>query len=477
MENIHNLQAVVTTPYHYNTNSRDVSYRAPTGDASLQKLALGKNLNSTSLLLFVVGSLSTLDFTLIGRVTTAEVIVFIFSTYYFLAGTSFPKSRSYRRVFLIFVAIAAATIASDVLNETPILLSARAVAKPAFTAISTFFFVSVMSKDLTKIASFAYGAVLAGVVKYLRPSTFEDVTSISFNNYESVVFRIAPLIVAITVAVALFVYRRSRLMSAASFASGAATLVYFGAARSTIAIMVITSTLILARSIQGKSGYGRPTISATKVASVLAVLFFAIVGSYTAYVFAAPRGYLGNLQKEKFALQTNSQSATSPLSIILSSRPATYAAFLGVYDRPIIGFGSWRHDKTEKYVLQALNNPLVDPETARAIRNKSQLGFPVGAGHSVIMQSWVENGLVPAIGWTAILVITVSVLLHSYLAEVPVTPLLIYLSLSMTWVLCFSPAGTGLRIYTGILLAYYIVGMNNRRIALTSFKVAQPKVI
>ena len=66
-------------------------------------------------------------------------------------------------------------------------------------------------------------------------------------------------------------------------------------------------------------------------------------------------------QQEKMLMQSRNVFGASPIGLLLSGRTQVYAAVLGVMDRPIFGFGSWRHDLTSAYVVEALAEVGTDP--------------------------------------------------------------------------------------------------------------------
>ena len=158
--------------------------------------------------------------------------------------------------------------------------------------------------------------------------------------------------------------------------------------------------------------------------------------------------------------QSETIFGASPLGLILAGRPQFYGAVLGVMDRPIFGFGSWRHELTSPYVFEAISTVGTDPELIDRI---TRSGGAAGAGHSVVMQAWVENGFIPAFALFASMVIVLKVGLFSIRYENRMTPYFIYTIISFSWAFLFSPPGMGLRFFIGLFMAFYVVFMDRRR--------------
>ena len=415
-----------------------------------------------SLLLFLVGATCRLDFALVGRTTVGEMIAFSSVPILLLMQGRVPRNAHLTKVFAVLVMIMVATYLADLLNKIPTWWSLRAVARPVFMAGWVLFFVLVIRKNLNAVKYFIYGAVLAGVINFFRPSSFEVEGADNILNYTGVVFRISPLIYSVTFASVLFVYPRSRILSAFIVLFAGLTNVAFGGARSGfIAYFTIFCIILLVAFFRSQQRRRRVVITAQKPLGLACVAGLALTLVYAAYIFAAPRGYLGHEQFVKFETQRNTAFGITPWGFILGGRTQVYAAILGVVDRPILGFGSWNHAATYPYVVEAVASVGTDPKVLDLLLAGNVK--MIGAGHSILFQTWVENGVVPALGYLLLYWFSCRVFLFAIRYETRLTPILIMWWVFYSWAFLFSPPGLMFRMHYGLILAIYIVYMDRQR--------------
>jgi hypothetical protein len=202
----------------------------------------------------------------------------------------------------------------------------------------------------------------------------------------------------------------------------------------------------------------RAAISNRKWKAIAATGFAGLILIYYAYTYAAPRGMLGELQRSKYVNQTTSIYGDSPLGLIVTGRAEAYGAILGIAERPLFGFGSWRHDLTQPYLFKAIR--LVGrggPDPSETSGGKVR-----GAGHSVLLQAWVENGIFPAFALIAVLVLILRVAWFNARYDTIYTPYFIVATISFSWGFLFSPPGLGLRVTIGLFMAFYTVFMDTK---------------
>lgn len=413
-----------------------------------------------SLLMFVIGATSAIDYSLVGRVTVAETIAFAFIPYFWLFSGGVPINSHFKKAVgllsLLFIGIAI----GDFINQTPFLFSARALARPVFMLGFLLFFIPVLMRDPLSLVYMVYGRVLTGIINYFRPSQFESAGAADASSYVGIVFRLEPLIGAFAVALAVYSYPRSRVLASAAFLSGGLAVALVGGARSSILVWALAAVLIFLIKIFKTRQSRRIDLTKTRLISLIAVVAAALSAVYIGYIWAAPRGYLGNDQRQKMIEQQNTVFGASPVGLVLGGRPQVYGAILGILDRPLIGFGSWRHDLTSYYVIDAIASVGTDPE----IINRLNQGVTVGgAGHSVLFQAWVENGVLPAVAYLCIYAIMLRVLLFNIRYDNRLTPYFVATGVAFSWSFLFSPPGLGLRFSVGLFLAFYVVYMDRRK--------------
>lgn len=415
--------------------------------------------SAISLLMFVIGATSSLDYSLIGRVTVAETIAFASIPYFWLIGHRSYVNGNFKKCIGFLALIFFGVVIGDFINQTPTLFSARALARPVFILGFFLFFIPVLVRDPLSLVFMIYGRIVSGIINFYRPSEFQGDNAADAASYAGVVFRLEPLIGAVVVAFAIFIYPRSRIAAALSFFGGGVAVVIVGGARSSLLVWVLSATILIMISLLKSRRSRRIELTKRRLIGLGLVGLLALSAVYAFYLWAAPRGMLGEAQQQKMIDQQRTVFGTSPLGFILSGRPQVYGAILGILDRPIIGFGSWRHDLTSSYVVEAIASVGTDP---RVIDRLNQ-GGATGAGHSVLFQSWVENGILTAIGYIAAFVILLKVFLFNIKNENRLTPYFVFIVIGFSWNFFFSPPGIWLRFIVGLFFAFYVVFADRRR--------------
>lgn len=410
--------------------------------------------------MFVIGATSTIDYSLIGRVTVAETIAFAFVPYFWLFSSGVPINGNFKKAIALLILMFVGVVVGDFINKTPFLFSARAFARPVFMLGFLLFFIPVLMRDPLSLVYMVYGRIITGVVNYFRPSEFEAEGAADAASYAGVVFRVEPLIAAFAVAFAVFIYPRSRILAVLSFFGGGAMVVAVGGARSGILIWVAAGAIILAIKFFKSQRSRRISITKGRLFGLATVLTLALTAVYFFYIWAAPQGILGDEQRRKIVDQQNTVFGTSPLGFVLSGRPQVYGAILGILDRPIFGFGSWRHDLTSIYVLEGIASVGTDPKVMDQLNRGGTLA---GAGHSVLFQGWIENGFLPALVYILIFIIMLRVFLFNIRYENRLTPYFVISMIGFSWGFFFSPPGLGLRFSVGLFLAFYVVFMDKKK--------------
>jgi hypothetical protein len=410
--------------------------------------------------MFVIGATSSIDYSLIGRVTVAETIAFLFVPYFWLTNHRSYVNLNFKKSIWLLALMFFGVIVADFINQNHFLFSARAFARPVFMLGFLLFFIPVLVRDPLSLVYLVYGRVLTSMVNYYRPSQFEQEGAADASSYAGVVFRLEPLIGAIAIAFAVYIYPRNRLLAALSFLGGGATVILVGGARSGILIWACAAVMIFAIKWLKSGTSRRITLTRTSIVGLGMVGVIVLSTMYFLYIWAAPRGYLGEVQESKMMEQQQTVFGATPLGFLVAGRPQVYGAVLGILDRPILGFGSWRHDLTSIYVVEAIASVGTNPKLMDQLSAGGSAG---GAGHSVLFQGWVENGVVPAVSYIGIFIIIMRVFLFNIKYENRLTPYFIITIVGFTWAFLFSPPGLGLRFSIGLYLAFYVVFMDKQK--------------
>lgn len=411
--------------------------------------------------MFVIGATSSLDYSLIGRVTVAETLAFAFIPYFWLTSHRSYINANFKKSVALLALMFLGVVVGDFINQTPFLFSARVFARPIFMLGFVLFFVPVLVRDPLSLVYMVYGRVIAGAINYYRPSEFEGLNAADAASYAGVVFRVQPMITAVALAGAVFIYPRSRILAALSFLAAGAAVVMVGGARSSILVWVVAAAFLIILKLLKSNRSRRIRITKARLLAMGSVVGVVLASTYFLYIWAAPRGYLGEVQEQKMITQQETTFGASPLGFILAGRPQVYGAILGIMDRPLLGFGSWRHDLTSIYSIEAMASVGTNPRLMDVMRQTG--GNIGGAGHSVVFQAWVENGVVPAIAYFLIFSIVLKVLIFNIKYENRLAPYFIFTITSFSWSFFFSPPSISVRFSIGLLLAFYVVFLDRKR--------------
>lgn len=406
-----------------------------------------------SILVFCVGALSQFDVTLIARVPLGELLAFG-SIPFLLSGGRFGKiAHRLAPIILVLMIWSLGIVLSDVLNQFIFERFIRGFMKPLFCALWMLFFTGVILRDFRVLVFYPIGQVLAYVQNYLAPRAFSEEYMLA-GGYETAAYGLLPIISGACLAFAILMYRKSRLLAASTFLVNAAALIAIGAPRSSAALAVLNAGVIF--YIWCTRSESRRSFNLTK----MRILIFTILGSlvllsiYYSYIFAAGAGLLGELQYSKLVQQQKTIFGTSPLGLILGGRTYVFAAILGIIDQPIIGHGSWTGFLMSNYYYEAVS--LVGTNAADVQRLNISGGGGL-AGHSILFQGWLENGLLCAIALCVIMYWMVREFLLLIQRDNRITPWVVVLISSFAWSFFFSPFSVGTRIAIGLFLAFHVL--------------------
>ena len=149
-------------------------------------------------------------------------------------------------------------------------------------------------------------------------------------------------------------------------------------------------------------------------------------------------------------------SQNSELGVLLGGRGEIYSSYMAIVDAPILGHGSWAENCDYIYAIydqKILFNPNV----------KFDLSNCLIKSHSVILGSWVNSGIFGFMFWFYIIIILFKKLIIKVQTNNVSLTLLIYLAISLSWDIIFSPYG-GTRMVYAPLCIVIILMQNNEKI-------------
>jgi hypothetical protein len=403
--------------------------------------------------LFVCGAFALTDLPLPMRVSVGEILAFIVTAILWIKH--WPKLPQRRLTLFVGVIglFVSGVILSDSVNGTPLVYHFRGISKPIFVALHAAFFIAVLERGPSSIRWYFYGRVLSAAMNYLFPGAYTS-ELLTGSSYSAIAFGIAPLISVSGVALAIWLYRRSRTYAAVVLALSGMGLIAVGAPRNS-ALTLLLIGLVTIMFFRDEATVRRRGVRTVMLLSLVSGL--ALWGFYRLYVFTASREALNELQTERYELQARQYSREESLIALLAAgRTEVYAAILAISDEPILGYGSWAGSEMTEYFYKAIVS--ISPDT-QTVSERTEAGTRGVAGHSIFFTGWMENGILAAMGLVGLLLMTARVAWKGLLEDSPDLLIIIIVSMTLAWDWFFSPFSVTDRIYFGLIGCYYVSGV------------------
>lgn len=252
--------------------------------------------------------------------------------------------------------------------------------------------------------------------------------------------------VSLAVSLCVLVMTHNKMMQRAAIIPISVLLIlgafnmYMGS-RAAAGMLFLTAMYLVAQIIFGKKGDKVTPPTYTRLA------FLAIVGAGAAwlvlelYSYAALEGMLGDDAKEKYLGQVSMGAG-----ILLGGRHEVLVSLQAIADSPILGHGSWAEDRKYIDLLMAMTRS--EGQEIEA----SYFGALIPT-HSYLTGAWVEAGMLGGLFWIFIMFQLVKVLGNLFQIRDPMSPLVVFVCLTLMWDILFSPFGADRR----VVVAYEIV--------------------
>ena len=402
---------------------------APRGSPSGLRHAGGSGSGKgLALAAFITPTLIWMEFSVVGRIFVPELILigllpFLLMTRGRLLADPLP------RTFLMLAALwLASQVLTDLIRETDFRDYSRGQAKIVFTAANFCALYMLLYGSRRRLVLFALGLAIGGYLSFhLNPSIYSEAHPWKFG--------IGPPAALLAALIPLWPpIRRVPFLPALPLLAVSAYSMAVGF-RSMAGIALLASLYMLAQQIAGRR---RRTPVAFPLGRTL--LFAAAVTALTPAVLAlyeqaVARGYMSER-----ALQTYERQASGSFGVLLGGRSEIYTAARAVMDSPIIGHGSWAKDAG--HAARFLELRLLGYD----LRPLSRLGSDLIPTHSHLMGGWVEAGILGAVFWLWVLLLTFRVLSSLYLVREPLGPLIAFVGFVILWDVVFSPFGAERRL-------------------------------
>lgn len=376
---------------------------------------------------FLLPALMFLEVDAGGRLFVPEIMLacmlpWLLATRGHLLAEDLPK-----RVLLLGLLWLLAQIITDQIRGTPFADWSRGWAKITFMMLDFASVYLFLAGRRWRYFLFALGVAVGQIVGYLfDPDIYARFLPWKFG-YGS----------AVTLLVILFASMfPARLVAAVAMLIMGIVNFHMGF-RSLGSVCLIGGWLLLI--VQQASSFG--VSSAVKI-GVLSGL--AILATINFYDFGASHDYFGEAERQKYLMQSSGE-----MGVLLGGRSEILASGQAVKDSPIIGHGSWAKDPKYAEIME---------------EDLAQLGYEVLGRedsdliptHSYLMGAWVEAGIMGAVFWVYVLLLTGRALFASYGSNSFLLPLILFEALKFLWDIPFSPFGAQARLYAAYDLSLMI---------------------
>jgi hypothetical protein len=415
-------------------------------------------------LCFLIPLALPLQVTLIGRLYLSEIVLLILLPVLIARrGHILRESRPFA-IILLGVVWLAALVLTDVVRGTAFVDYSRGWAKVCFTILNFVAIFMLVNHHIHRIGlAFLGWGIGVGVVALTNPE-LEDVVW-KFGGGDSVVFTVLSFI-----AIAGINFKWSRNIALVTFA-----------------IIAVLSVGPDARNLGGRAliafvlcfvqPYVRPQfVTIRKFAKSLAVIAVVVlVTSYSVlslYGLLASKGFLSEEATSKYEMQRLTD--LGPYGLVLGGRPEALIAVQAILDRPILGHGSWARSYYyyAKYLELAqlgFDISQFNLDDTDALWEQKE-GEPFIPSHSILFNTWVEGGIAAGMLWIYVLFLTLYAIVVTIHGRSPISPLIFYVLLLLTWNIFFSPFGAERRLECGMMITLVLVVLRN--FAQTSFAAA-----
>lgn len=400
--------------------------------------------------IILVFSTSKFDLPVAIRLPFSEVLAFGSLPFLIRSVDFSPFIPRLKIIIFVILLWVFGSIISDFVNANYFQRAIRGVSKPIFVYLWTLFFIIILYKDYRLLLFGVFGTIVAGIQNYILPQSF-TAESIAEGGYAAAVYGLTPIVSSSMITCAVWLYIKNRLYSAIICFLMAVFLVIIEAPRSSAATSLVNGSIIgYLWWIYFKRRVFQLNLSRLAIFVVLGTMILFLI--YQLYVVLAKNGTLGEFYQQKLESQSSTIFGDSPIGLLLGGRPQFFGALVALMDYPIFGSGSWTAWLMTDYFYDAMTMVGSDDSMVEAIKR----GATAGVGHSIILQIWLENGLLALIAMICTLWISIKVFLKTIQHDTWLTPIIIINFTWFFWAFLFSPFDTNARLVIGMFFALYV---------------------
>lgn len=385
-----------------------------------------RSLSGPAIFMATYGVLWAISVELGVRIYAAEILA-ILCFLGLMGRAQFFKHAVVFKISVIYLMWVMAIVLSDLVNQTSIFDTLRAVSAPILGGLGFLVAYWAINESPGSALFFLIGISLAKAIlgDPLYAEKFSDY-GFSFQaiasdaNYFKVRFEpfVTPAVLFLSVILAVrgLIYSVLLLLGVA--------IAYFALdVRASGLGMLCAASVCLSIELKVRLLSFRGLI----IAGLLALLLY---GSFLAYVeYRLESGVYGH-----GALQVSSLSNPyNPFELLLFGRSEWYAMPQAIYERPVFGWGSWARD--EDGVFAEIRYSSIG-QSGLSASVEGEAYIPM---HSLIGSAWVWNGALAGGAMLWLLFIILSLITRLDSVSMPFIPVIVYFSIQLVWHFFFSP--------------------------------------
>jgi hypothetical protein len=374
-----------------------------------------------------------------GQLPYTEVIFLLFFPLLVLTQGRRLLDKEYRTAYLLLGLWALSQTLTDIFVETSTASRIRGLARVVFFALDLASISVIIGTSLRRTKIFLLGMIL-NLIYVAYTSNLDMATAWKM--------ALAP---AASMAVFLFAspyYVKRKYAWVLLPAIGLAIVNLHYVVRG--AMMIDLAVAVLLLPIFPKAATDRHSVTrgrAGRVTLLIVLSLAAVWGSQQILKTAVNAGLFSESDQQKYEQQSQGK-----LGILFGGRPEGLVAARAIMDSPILGHGSYAVDYKYYELLQEYRYRFGYAE-GDEVDDVEDPGIPT---HSHLTMSWVEGGFLASFFWFYMLLLIARGVIR--LTETPhqLGPLYLYLLISLTWDILFSPFGQTRRMYEAFLIVVMI---------------------
>ena len=385
-----------------------------------------------NVMLFLLPATTTLRINIVGQLMAADILVVVLLFTLLARGSITLRQPLLRSILIFYILWVCSMIISDVWNVSPIINLAKGWAMVGLFGVYLIVIFTLADGHRDRLLAAMLGIAVAGILNAFtdnaRGAFFDVQWKFGVGNAMTILFaallmlkgfgrRKAGFLIVLTAPVHLFLGARSVFLRV--FLAGALTL------------------------------FSQRVTSARNRTIAITLFIFILVGGLslgeTIYDQVIRTGVFGEEMLAKHLRQTESGN-----SILLGGRSESIVSLQAIKDSPILGHGSWAKGPEYRYLYYQL----LEAEGFQINWNASYLTrIDTIPSHSILLGTWVENGVLAGLFWAFILYLALRALVAGVLGRRPATSIEFLAIMTLLWDIPFSPFGADRRSTMAVLIA------------------------